>query len=405
VGPGDDGPRLEDDVRFIGIDVGSQNHLVAIVNEVVQVLLKPTSFAEDAGGYDKLRKLVGEPTACLVAMEATGHYGKNLLLTLVGWGFPVAVLNPLRARRFAEEDLTRAKTDSVDALGLARFAALKKPSPTALLGEATEQLRELVRLRLRLVQDFGDRQRQLHRLVDLCFPEFTRHVRNLDSALARAVLREFPTAEAFREATVRSLARLRYGGRYAVGVTLARELIEAAKVSVGRHQGVVYDHQVRYICDDLGTLATKIHELDSDIEARVGQHELGALLTTIDGIGPLSVAHIVAAVGDPATFRSSSAFAAYVGVVPGTRQSGLWQPGRSRLCSIGNARLRKALWMPTLSAVRSNTWLAAYYQRLRAKGKPPKVALVAAMRKLVTAIYSVAKSRKPFVARVEPSKS
>jgi transposase len=396
---------LEDEVRFIGIDVGSQNHLVAIVNEVVQVLLKPTSFAEDAGGYDKLRKLLGEPTDCLVAMETTGHYGKNLLLTLVGWSFPVAVLNPLRTRRFAEEDLTRAKTDSVDALGIARFAALKRPSPTALLGEATEQLRELVRLRVRLVQDFGDRQRQLHRLVDLCFPEFTRHVRKLDSALARAVLREFPTAEAFRNGTVRGLARLRYGGRYAVGVTLARELIEAAKVSVGRHQGVVYDHQVQYICDDLGTLATKIHELDSDIEGRISRHELGALLTTIDGIGPLSVAHIVAAVGDPARFRDASAFAAYVGVVPGTRQSGLWQPGRSRLCPIGNARLRKALWMPTLSAVRCNAWLAAYYQRLRAKGKPPKVALVAAMRKLVTAIYSVAKSRKPFVPWADPSKS
>jgi transposase len=392
-------------MRFIGIDVGSKSHMVAIVDEVVQIQLKPTSFAEDAEGYDKLRKLLGEATDCLVAMEATGHYGKNLLLTLLGWGFPVAVLNPLRTRRFAEEDLTRAKTDSVDALGIARFAALKKPSPTARLGEATEQIRELVRLRVRLVQDFGDRQRQLHRLVDLCFPELTRHVRDLDSTLARAVLREFPTAEALRGATVRGLARLRYGGRYRVGATLARELIEAAKVSVGRHQGVVYDHQVQYICDHLGTLATKIHELDSDIQARISQHELGALLTTIDGIGPLSVAHIVAAVGDPARFRDASAFAAYVGVVPGTRQSGLRNVARSRLCPIGNARLRKALWMPTLTAVRCNTWLAAYYQRLRAKGKPPKVALVAAMRKLVTAIYSVAKNRKPFVPWSDPSKS
>jgi transposase len=274
-------------MRFMGIDVGSRSHMVAIVDEVVQVLLRPTSFTEDTGGYDKLRKLLGETTDCLVAMEATGHYGKNLLLALVGWGFPVAVLNPLRTRRFAEEDLTRAKTDSVDALGIARFAALKRPSPTALLDEATEQIRELVRLRVRLVQDFGDRQRQLHRLVALCFPEFTRHVRELDSALARAVLKEFPTAAAFRRGTVRGLARLRYGGRYTVGVTLARELIEAAKVSIGRHQGVVYDHQVQYICDDLGTLAPRIHELDSDIGGRISQHEPGALLTTIDGIGPL----------------------------------------------------------------------------------------------------------------------
>jgi transposase len=336
-------------------------------------------------------------------MEATGHYGKNLLITLVGWGFPVAVLNPLRTRRFAEEDLTRAKTDSIDALGIARFAALKRPSPTALLDAATEHLRELARLRDRLVQDSGDRQRQLHRLVDLCFPEFTRHVRELDGVRATSILHEYPTAEAFRDGSVRSLARLRYGGRRrAVGATLARGLIEAAKVSVGRHHGIVYEQQVRYICEDLGVLSGKIRDLDSDIETRISQHELGALLTTIDGIGPLSVAHIVAAVGDPVRFRNGSAFAAYVGVVPGTRKSGLRQPERARLCSIGNARLRKALWMPTLAAVRCNSWLAAYYQRLRAKGKPPKVALVAAMRKLVIAIYSVAKSRKPFVPRSEP---
>ena len=48
--------------------------------------------------------------------------------------------------------------------------------------------------------------------------------------------------------------------------------------------------------------------------------------------------------------------------------------------------LRAALWMPTLTAVRKNPWLRAYYERLRARGKLPKVALVAAMRKLLIAV-------------------
>ena len=119
------------------------------------------------------------------------------------------------------------------------------------------------------------------------------------------------------------------------------------------------------------------------------------------------MAHIVAAVGNPARFRNASAFAAHVSVVPGTRKSGLYKPGRARPCWIGNAGLRTALWMPTLGAFGCNTWLAAYYnnQRLRPRGKLPKVALVAAMRKLVLAIYSVAKSRKAFVLRCETSKT
>jgi len=386
-------------MRFFGIDVGSQTHLVAMVDEGMQILLRPTPFDEDAAGYEKLMKLLGPPAELLIAMEATGHYGNNLHITLVGKGFPVAVLNPLRTRRFAEEDLTRSKTDSIDALGIARFAALKRPSPTTLLDTAAEEIRELVRLRDRLVQDSGDRQRQLHRLVDLCFPEFTRHVRSLHSDLAQKVLREYPTARAFGDSCLRRLARLRCRGRRSVGIILARQLIDAAKASVGRHGGPVYDSQVQYICGDLEALAVKIRRLDSDIHIRISQHELGALLTTIDGLGSISVGHLIAAVGDPARFRNAAAFAAYVGVVPGTKQSGLHHPSRAPLCPIGNARLRSQLWMPTLSAVRCNTWLAAYYQRLLARGKLPKVALVAAMRKLVVAVYSVAKSRKPFVPR------
>jgi hypothetical protein len=56
--------------------------------------------------------------------------------------------------------------------------------------------------------------------------------------------------------------------------------------------------------------------------------------------------------------------------------------------------------MTTLGAVRRNPWLGGYYARLRARGKPPKLALLAAMRKLLMAIYSVAKHRKPFVPQL-----
>jgi transposase len=52
--------------------------------------------------------------------------------------------------------------------------------------------------------------------------------------------------------------------------------------------------------------------------------------------------------------------------------------------------------MPTLVAVRKNPWLRAHYDRLLAAGKRPKVAIVACMRKLLGAIYSVARNRRPF---------
>ena len=175
-------------MRFVGIDIAAEKHVVAIVSEAGEVLARPTTIAEDAGGYEKLFELLGEPEDSLVAMEATGHYWKNVFAALAGRGYQIALLNPVRTRRFAAEDLERTKTDAIDALGIARFAAQKRPLVTRLPDGVTEELRELVRHRDRLVQDFGDRTRQLHRLVDLGFPEFTRYIHNLDSQLATAVL-------------------------------------------------------------------------------------------------------------------------------------------------------------------------------------------------------------------------
>lgn len=375
-------------MRFVGIDIAAETHVVTVVDGQGGVLVRPTPFLEDAHGYARLFDVLGEPTDILVAMEATGHYWQNLFATLVSRGFAVALLNPLRTRHFAEEELERTKTDAIDALGLARFVAQKRPAPARLPDPATEELRELVRLRDRLLQDFGDRRRQLHRLVDPGFPEFTHYVKSLDSELATAILHDSPTAAAFQGVSVARLARLRYDGRHKVGEDLARQLIEAAKVSVGRHHGEAYRIQVLYACEDLALLRRRLGTVAGDIERLLNHHEVGTLLTSIDGIGPQTAAPLVAELGDPAEFRSAAALAA--------------RTSRAGLTPIGHAALRAALWMPTLTAVRKNPWLHAYYERLRAHGKLPKVALVAAMRKLLIAVYTVARRRRPFVPRPVP---
>jgi len=384
-------------MRFAGVDIAAETHVVAVVDERSEVVVKPTSFNEEAAGYEKLFGLLGTPGDVLVAMEATGHYWQNLFAALAAGGYVVALLNPLRTRRFADEDLERTKTDAIDALGIARFAAQKRPAATRLPDSATQELRELVRLRDRLTQDFGDRVRQLHRLVDLGFPEFPRYVRSLDSELASAILHEYPTAEAFLGLPWKRLAKLCYDGRHKVGEEIAKGLVEAAKTSVGRHHGPAYRVQVRYACEDLDLLRRRLRQLDSDIERTLKDHEVGTLLTTLDGIGPTTAARLIAELGDIASFRSAAAIASYVGVIPGLRQSGKRQTSRAGLTPHGNARLRAKLWMPTLTAVRTNPWLKAYYEGLLRRGKLPKVALVAAMRKLLIAVYFVAKNRKPFI--------
>ena len=155
--------------------------------------------------------------------------------------------------------------------------------------------------------------------------------------------------------------------------------------------------RIRYLCDDLDVLRRRLKDLARDIERKLNDHDVGKLLTTIDWIGPLTAACLIAELGDPARFRSAGAIASYVGVAPRLRQSGKKRLSGSPTIPLGNARLRKALWMVVLKAVRCNPWLCQHYQRLRAAGKPGKVAVIAAMRKLLTAVWSVATHRRPFV--------
>jgi transposase len=61
-------------LRFVGIDIGAERHVGAIVGEDGAVLMAATPFQEDAEGYRQLLAFMRDPTDTVVAMEATGHY-------------------------------------------------------------------------------------------------------------------------------------------------------------------------------------------------------------------------------------------------------------------------------------------------------------------------------------------
>lgn len=104
---------------------------------------------------------------------------------------------------------------------------------------------------------------------------------------------------------------------------------------------------------------------------------------------------ILAYVGDISFFDNAKQVACYAGLTPKISQSGT-SVNKSSLSKLGHKRLRKSLYMPALVSVRHNPLLRAFYEKLLAKGKAKKVALVAVMRKLLVLAYGVLKSGKPF---------
>jgi len=117
--------------------------------------------------------------------------------------------------------------------------------------------------------------------------------------------------------------------------------------------------------------------------------ESAALLGSINGIGLVTTAWLLVGTLNFTVCRSGEAAAAYAGLVPLAREAGTSVRGRRQIGHAGNARLRTALYMATLSAARHNPLIRAQYQRLRAAGKPSKVARCAAARKLMHLAYAV----------------
>jgi transposase len=121
-----------------------------------------------------------------------------------------------------------------------------------------------------------------------------------------------------------------------------------------------------------------------------------ALLASIPGVGTQTASTVLAELPPVDRVPSAQAAAAYAGLAPREFRSGASVRHRTRLSKAGNARLRKALYLPTLTAVRFNPVLKAFFDRLVAAGKPKMQAVGACMRKLVMVCYGVLKNRAPF---------
>lgn len=124
--------------------------------------------------------------------------------------------------------------------------------------------------------------------------------------------------------------------------------------------------------------------------------ESARLLGSITGIGLISTAWLLVATLNFTGCGSAEQLAAYAGLVPLAHESGTSVRGRAQLGHGGHARLRTAMYLATLTAARFNPVIRAQYERLRAAGKPPKVARCAAARKLLHLAFAVVTKKRAF---------
>lgn len=313
---------MSENAVIAGIDVAKAHLDVAVLGGVVLA----ERFANDDAGHQAVLARLEPLGVQLVVMEATGGYEAPLACALQVAGLAVAVINPRQGRDFLKAMGRLAKTDRIDAAGLAEFGRVlltRDDLARYLKPLASEEQQDLAAL--------VDRRRQLVTMLGMERQRLSR---------ARRV---------------------------------ARPSIKAV----------------------IKVLQRQLNETDRDMNGHVKSHfaELDQLLRSTKGVGPIASATLIADLPELGQLnRRQIAF--LVGVAPVARDSGT--TSRPRHIQGGRAKVRRTLYMATLSATRHNPVIRAYYERLVAAGKLKKVALVACMRKLLTILNAMARTHTIF---------
>lgn len=298
-------------IPVIGIDVAR--------DEVVVAGGPQASVSNQAAALGAWLRHV--PRDALLVCEASGGYEQALVAAAHASGHALHVANPRRVRDFARSLGRLEKTDPLDAAVLRRYGEALQPAPAPPVPPAQTQLRELVDLRLALVEELTR----------------WRNRRAQASALTRAAITR----------RVRAVER------------------DIAQVD-------------RQLADHLAS--------QRDLEDKV------QTLCLVPGIGLTTAATVLAYLSELGRLNRRQV-AKLAGLAPLNHDSGQWR-GQAHIAH-GRAPLRRALYCAALVASRWHEHLRAFYQRLRAHGKPFKVALIAVARKLLIILNALLKNHDP----------
>jgi transposase len=140
---------------YVGIDVGKRELVVALCDAEGKRMGKGFVVSNNSSGYLRLRRVLDTHQAegFHLCMESTGVYGEQAAAEFHGQpGLTVSIVNPARIHAYARAQLKRTKTDSVDALLIAQYAATQHPAAWQPETETVRELRELLRYREGLVE-------------------------------------------------------------------------------------------------------------------------------------------------------------------------------------------------------------------------------------------------------------
>jgi transposase len=424
-------PTLGQETLYVGVDIGKTTHVAGFISATLLARHQrfehcpALTFANSREGFrslvDRIQSYV-PLTQVYVVLEITGHYHRALQQYLQELDVPVYAIHVQKRQGGL------LKTDKRDALGLANhlynhlekgiqvadpLQAVRQLAPPT---PAAAELRGMVRHRSELIGESTQRKNKLTAISDELFPELTQVLRNPNSPTALALRARFPTPQALAAA---SLADLHATKGYTRLLTDAKllDLQRLARQSIGtkdraRVQGLVFEQE--QLMKELALIEQHLEQLEARMTRVVEGSREGQILTSIQPIGSIQAATIIAMIGNIANFDRPAQLKSYFGWAPAMAQSGS-SLDHVHLSPRGTRLMKQTLYLIVWQAIRHKEceW-ARIYERLvpikcsydertrRFTGRGKVIGRIAGQ--IVSVIYALLKKDQETLSKLPPGR-
>lgn len=398
-------------MRRVGIDIALRAAHKAAVYEDGERLGRPFSVAQTKEGVDELvrRATAGATAPVEFVMEPTGLAWLPLAAELSRRGHRVYLPKPAKTHALRKFLAQHTKTDAIDACTAALVRHVDQRAtelrvPTA----AQTTLRLMVKQRARLIVDAAKEKSRIFTWLLLANPHVGRALgQDPTSKLATAFLRERldpfeviargkPALREFVEEHCRGALKATQLEALWQACAQACALFDALRTS-GTLPFDFAELQVLVdqALDHIAFLDAQITKLDARIAAIYSQLDPTRMLEReVPGFGATIASAVEAFAGDANRFGSVKRYAAFFGLVPRTKQTGMaGEKPRQALTKGGQNLLKKYLFLAAETARRKDPELAATYERAIARGKHHYSAVIIVAHKLVRRVYALLKLR------------
>ena len=404
--------RISDKHLVVGVDIAQQLHVARAVNFRGIVVGDPLAFENNEDGFasllkwmDKLQRL-NKLEAAIVGMEPTGHYWINLSKWLFKQGIEVVTVNPHLVKRNKENrDNTQSKSDKKDALVIADMVKNGYYTFVRNTSESFEMLRVLMSNRDVVVKRLVSTINQLNRWVDIVFPELRKVFKDITAKGAIATLRLFPSPMELRSLKPHDVVS---GWKSIMkrqpGLKKAQLLLQLARKSVGTKQALeAYKFHLEQLLEEYDLAVLQLERVEQEVKDVLRQIPFAKKLLAIKGISEISLAGILGEAGDLSGFSHGNSLLRHAGLHLAEASSGKWK-GQIVISKRGRSRLRRFLYLATMSLVMNNTeFRAIHSHNVKVKKMKKMKSIMKLVGKLARIFVGIARRNESYCAdKVQP---